>query len=288
MKRKILTLTIASAMILALSACAKALQPPTISESQSELKRELQSKLSSENTPVTNTLPDSPEKSYEVLENMKQVTEDCGDLLELAKGDFLLSVTGDVCLAAEYEGKSVTWTSSNEEIVSTNGHVNRPEDVSERVTLTATVGSGSDAQTFEYNLRVVKSYLEDSVTYYDENMVLPANIEAAYIFYDDPESAVIFANDDGTLRSANMPISSDPVESVWEAMYALYSFKDLLGIEHFEDEIYVKEMEEVMDGYIKITYGQVRNGIDVQDGIITVITDSDGNSCEITNHYKKS
>jgi hypothetical protein len=69
------------------------------------------------------------------------------------------SVTGDITLpkiAEGAEGATITWTSSNEGVISSTGKVIRPayEQPDETVTLTATITKGSITQTKTYTIKV--------------------------------------------------------------------------------------------------------------------------------------
>ncbi|MBQ8540321.1 MAG: S-layer homology domain-containing protein [Clostridia bacterium] len=158
-----------------------------------------------------NTMAKKPAVSYS--------QEDYRKALEVANGD---SIKGNITLKDEVFGKSVTWKSSNEEVISTKdipngdyvipkGKVTRgEEDV--KVTLTATVDLGLIKPTFTQEVTVIKKcepigetvgyfyvYFRGFVNGSDEHLSIHiAGSEDGYNWFDLNENKPILESQMGT------------------------------------------------------------------------------------------
>ncbi|WP_416150404.1 lipocalin-like domain-containing protein [Salipaludibacillus sp. HK11] len=97
-------------------------------------------------------------------EDAVQSTHDSIDL-----GD-LESVVSSISLPVNGAGgATISWSSSNEEVISSSGQVTRPEagELDEEVTLTATVTKGDVSEEQEFNLIVLSKREPRLVAYYD-------------------------------------------------------------------------------------------------------------------------
>ena len=87
------------------------------------------------------------------------------------------SVTADITLPSTgMEDTTVTWTSSNENVIGTDGSVTRPEPDAEDVsiTLTATISKGSAKDTTEFTLTVKKKTAVDvDIDTAESNLAIP-------------------------------------------------------------------------------------------------------------------
>ncbi|MCR4735766.1 MAG: InlB B-repeat-containing protein [Treponema sp.] len=77
--------------------------------------------------------------------------------ITFADGDSATSITSNITLPSGSNGVSVTWASSNADVVSTSGSVTRPAfaDGNTSVTLTATLSKGSASDTKAFSLTVI-------------------------------------------------------------------------------------------------------------------------------------
>lgn len=110
-------------------------------------------------------------KEYEiVLTDEEIVTADCG-LLDPFAGKDTSAITGSVSLPTQGKnGSTISWESSNEDVVKTTGRVIRPTDKDTVVELTATIISGEVKQTKKFTITVLKT----------QPIEVPENLYTAY------------------------------------------------------------------------------------------------------------
>ena len=97
--------------------------------------------------------------------------QDTGDQLELDsvkellsvgfknEGDTINSVTGDLKLEKTFDSATITWSSSNEAVVSNDGKVVRQDEIV-KVTLTATIKVNKLTDTKKFNVTIMGIELE--------------------------------------------------------------------------------------------------------------------------------
>ncbi len=95
---------------------------------------------------------------------------------------------------------SVSWSSTDDTLVSSDGTVNRPANgylLSDKVTLTAQITTGGKSVTKTFDFKVKR-----------QEKSLPANIDGDYILYDDFSGNVISANyrDINTIDNLSTPV----------------------------------------------------------------------------------
>ncbi len=110
-------------------------------------------------------------------------------LLEIGytPGDTQAFVTRDVTLATSLaNGSTVTWTSNDETVITTDGDVTRPDASSAdtEVTLTATISKGGSSDTKTFVLTVIQTAAD-----YTQAQIQDASTDIAYILYADGDDA---------------------------------------------------------------------------------------------------
>ena len=88
---------------------------------------------------------------------------DLGADLDAVISNLRLPVKGSV------NGSAITWTSSDESVITSRGKVNRPssEEGDKQVTLTAHVITGNDYYTKEFNINVMRILTDEEIVEYD-------------------------------------------------------------------------------------------------------------------------
>ncbi|WP_168119565.1 immunoglobulin-like domain-containing protein [Paenibacillus sp. HB172176] len=108
-------------------------------------------------------------------------------IITYAQGDSASSVTQNVELPTSgASGTTITWSSSNEAVVDTDGAVTRPEytESDASVTLTATISKGSESDTQVFTLTVIMQAQTDAEAVADDK----AALEIAYAQGDSASS----------------------------------------------------------------------------------------------------
>ncbi len=91
-----------------------------------------------------------------VLTPEEIVSADCGALNPFAGKD-MDKITGSISLPTKgKKGSTITWSSSDENVVKTTGKVTRPTDADKKVTLTATIQYEEVTDTKEFKITVLK------------------------------------------------------------------------------------------------------------------------------------
>ena len=108
---------------------------------------------------------------------------DLGNLAAVSK-DLKLPTSGGY-------GSTITWTSSAEDVIGTDGKVTRPVDTAKEVTLTATVTYGEASKTKEFKASVEPVYEKNDIVMVEEVSVetaigtLPSLPGTVYVEYED-------------------------------------------------------------------------------------------------------
>lgn len=218
----------------------------------------------------------------EEISNVAVVEEALANLQIGFQGkDSAQSVTQNVLLPAtpqftsgQYDNVAIRWSSSNEELISASGTVNRPYEESEWVTLTVTISLEEASVSKEYQLKVVKSLYDDYSTDYIEDYDC---YEYLYEFNDweIEGSFQIYENDEGYMDYLIGSYTDMILESPDEVLLSLYHLKTLMGISDPATEL--EYVGTVSDGeIIRHEFRQVYQGAIVQGGGIYVVTDMQG------------
>lgn len=211
-----------------------------------------------------------------------QVVNEILDSIEIGyQGtDSAICVTQNVILptdASQYvtgTNATITWASSDTELIQTDGTVERPYDESELVTLTATVTLGDVVESKDFELKVVKSIYDDYTTDYIEDY---DSYEYLFEFNDwsDEENFQIYENDEGYMDYLVGSYTDAKIESPAEVILSLYHLRTLLGLSDPESEL--SWIQTTADSrMVSYRFRQMYNGVPVEGGSIIVATDRDG------------
>lgn len=157
--------------------------------------------------------------------------------LEIAykNNDTKYSVTDNLSLVTELNGATIEWSSSNEDVITDEGVVNRPCNESMKVILTANVKSNSYFETKQFELYVIKNKYVNYNTDYIEDI---DSFEMLYLYNDgNVDNLEVYINDDGYIEYIMGSFSDIVVESPEEAILSLYTIKSLMGCKSPKDEL---------------------------------------------------
>ena len=188
------------------------------------------------------------------------------------------SVTSDLKLCTEFEGASITWTSTDPDVISDNGEVTRSSET-KNVTLKAVIQCGEYSVESDFNLRVIKNTYDNFDT---DHLYDMDSLEMLYIYNDDPDDLEIYLNDDGYIDDLNGRFSEIVVESPDEAILSLYEVKSLLGLDDPKTQLVWEKTSYDSYGY-SYKFRQVAEGIPVYGKTIVVSTDTEGNTTSLHN-----
>lgn len=193
--------------------------------------------------------------------------------IEYNGNDSEYSVTSNLVLAGTLDGATIEWSSSNKDVISDAGVVNRPRETSSTVVLTATVRSNSYFETKSFEVYVIKSKYENYNIDYIEDL---GSIELLYLYNEgDIDNLEVYINEDGYIDYIMGSFSDIIVESPQEAILALYSIKTLMGCSSPKDEL--EYLSTNKDEYgTSFRFEQVYQGIPVYGKNVVVSTDVSG------------
>lgn len=200
------------------------------------------------------------------------------------EADTAESVTKNLNLPEEINGISVEWSSSNEAYVKSNGEVTRPDNKSEKVTLTATIKSNDYFEQKEFDIYVIKN------TYVDYNTDYIEDMESPELFYryngGDLDNLEVYLKEDKTIQFISGSFSDMIVESPEEAILSLYGIKSLMGSKSPKDEL--KWVSTNKDKYgTSFRFLQVYKGIPIYGTSIVVSTNADGYTAALQSSFVK-
>ena len=183
------------------------------------------------------------------------------------------SVTSNLNLTESIDGAVIEWSSSNTDIVSNAGIVNRPDEISAKVTLTATVKSNTYLETKDFEVYVIKSKYENYNTDYIEDL---DSIELLYQYNEgDLDNLEVYINEYGYIDYIMGSFSDIMVESPQEAILALYSIKTLMGCSSPSDELmYISTNKDEYGASFR--FEQVYQGVPVYGRSVVVSTNESG------------
>lgn len=259
-----------AAVVLALSACSSG------GEESSEVSSE-----TIETTTVTTTTETSEETT---LETEPEYTgkNPYGDLeIGFADGDVALCVRHDLKLPAKMGSTDVTWKSSDENVVKTDGTVTRPAERSCLVTLTATLTVDGEEMEKAFEVRVIKT-ANDNIT--PDDIYINEVADDIYFYNDIIENCKIYVNKKGYVTRVIGSIIDFTVDSPEEALLAIHGMHKLIGCENVFEELKIDHIIKDDTCYYFV-FNQVHNSVPVKGVMLTLTTDLEGNTNGFVNYY---
>lgn len=190
--------------------------------------------------------------------------------IQYEPGDSSFNVTKNVYLMTNIEEipeVSITWNSSNSDIISNTGKVTRPQDENVTVILTATVNIGATVDTKSFELEVVHIN--------DKNLV--ANNYSVNDIQDMNNGAAIFEynNDNNQVTSIDGKFTDITITDSADAVDAIQSVRTILGLSDAYEELSESVVSEDEYGG-EYTFNQTYSSYRVYGRDITVSSDKDG------------
>ncbi len=197
-----------------------------------------------------------------------------------AEGNDANSVTSDITLCTELEGATITWISTDPDVISDTGAVTR-SDETKNVSLKAVIQCNDYSMEADFTVRVIKNTYED----YDTDFLYDMDsLELLYIYNDDPDDLEIYLSDDGYIADLNGRFSQIVVESPDEALLSLYEVKSLMGCDDPKTQLEWEKTSFDSCGY-SYKFHQVIDGIPVYGQNIVVSTDTEGNTTALHSKF---
>lgn len=195
------------------------------------------------------------------------------------KNDSSNCVTGNICLINEIYGIPITWSSSDEKIIDTNGTVNRPTDESTNVQMVALLKNDDNVRTKTFNLKVVKTKYED-ISF--NSVPIIEDFDDLLQYNNDANYFNLYVTPSGKIDIFSGSISDIIIECPKEAELALVGVKKLLGIDFVDTTI---EFDQILSDneFSFYRFYELYKGIPVEDAFVTLVTDSYGNSVALKN-----
>lgn len=196
-------------------------------------------------------------------------------------GNYSDSVVNDVTLPTKFDDENVTWSSSDPDIISDTGKVTRPTDDNKTVVLTAVITDDEGETVKEFEVTVIrdKGINTDEIQSYTIDDIIELNQDNPYfsIEYNYALAGKIEEIDDCPVESIYGKFSDIKIESAEDALYSLYSVKDLLKINNPAEELKIDVVNhgEYGNGYV---FSQLYNGTEVYGRSLVVNCDENGNA----------
>ena len=270
MIKKFMCCLLTAAFVLALSACSSG------GEESSEVSSE-----TIETTTVTTTTETSEETT---LETEPEYTgkNPYGDLeIGFADGDVALCVRHDLKLPTKMGSTDITWKSSDESVVKTDGTVIRPAERSCLVTLTATLTVDGEEMEKAFEVRVIKT-ANDHLT--PDDIYINDEPDQIYFYNDIIEDCTIYVNKKGYVTRVIGSIIDFTVDSPEEALLAIHGMHKLIGCENVFEELKIDHIIKDDTCYYFV-FNQVHNSVPVKGVMLTLTTDLEGNTNGFINYY---
>lgn len=270
MIKKFMCCLLTAAFVLALSACSSG------DEESSEVSSE-----TIETTTVTTATETSEETT---LETEPEYTGNSpyGDLeIGFAEGDVALCVRQNLKLPAKMGSTDVTWKSSDESVVKTDGTVIRPAERSCLVTLTATLTVDGEEMEKAFEVRVIKT-ANDHLT--PDDIYINDEPDQIYFYNDIIEDCTIYVNKKGYVTRVIGSIIDFTVDSPEEALLAIHGMHKLIGCENVFEELKIDHIIKDDTCYYFV-FNQVHNSVPVKGVMLTLTTDLEGNTNGFINYY---
>ena len=270
MIKKFMCCLLIAAFVLALSACSSG------DEESSEVSSE-----TIETTTVTTATETSEETT---LETEPEYTGNSpyGDLaIGFAEGDVALCVRHDLKLPTKMGSTDITWKSSDESVVKTDGTVIRPAERSCLVTLTATLTVDGEEMEKAFEVRVIKT-ANDHLT--PDDIYINDEPDQIYFYNDIIEDCTIYVNKKGYVTRVIGSIIDFTVDSPEEALLAIHGMHKLIGCENVFEELKIDHIIKDDTCYYFV-FNQVHNSVPVKGVMLTLTTDLEGNTNGFINYY---
>lgn len=270
MIKKFMCCLLTAAFVLALSACSSG------DEESSEVSSE---------TIETTTVTTSTETSEETtLETEPEYTGNSpySDLeIGFAEGDVALCVRHDLKLPTKMGSTDITWKSSDESVVKTDGTVIRPAERSCLVTLTAILTVDGEEMEKAFEVRVIKT-ANDHLT--PDDIYINDEPDQIYFYNDIIEDCTIYVNKKGYVTRVIGSIIDFTVDSPEEALLAIHGMHKLIGCENVFEELKIDHIIKDDTCYYFV-FNQVHNSVPVKGVMLTLTTDLEGNTNGFVNYY---
>ena len=270
MIKKILCCVLTAAFVLGISGCK------SDNEESSEASAEI-----IETTTVTTTTETTEETT---LETEPEYTgrSPYGDLaIGFAEGDVALCVRHDLKLPTKMGSTDITWKSSDESVVKTDGTVIRPAERSCLVTLTATLTVDGEEMEKAFEVRVIKT-ANDHLT--PDDIYINDEPDQIYFYNDIIEDCTIYVNKKGYVTRVIGSIIDFTVDSPEEALLAIHGMHKLIGCENVFEELKIDHIIKDDTCYYFV-FNQVHNSVPVKGVMLTLTTDLEGNTNGFINYY---
>ncbi|MDR1690061.1 MAG: carboxypeptidase regulatory-like domain-containing protein, partial [Clostridiales bacterium] len=181
-------------------------------------------------------------------------------------------------LAQTFGKTHISWQSDNPDIISNSGAVTRPLDGDVTVKLVASISYGEYTIDKEFSVTVIADYnIDEYINEHLDSVVECETIEMLYYYNDVIEDLQVYLRDDQYVKRIDGRFSDVTIDSPLSALLSLYYVKSLIGSVSPKDELVFDNVDEGEWGEY-YTFTQVYNGIDVFNGLVTVGTDTDGQS----------
>lgn len=202
--------------------------------------------------------------------------------IEYKNNDTKYSVTDNLSLVTELNGATIEWSSSNADVITNEGVVNRPANESAKVILTANVKSNSYFETKQFEVYVIKSKYVNYNTDYIEDI---DSFEMLYLYNGgNVDNLEVYINDEGYIEYIMGSFSDIIVESPEEAILSLYTIKSLMGCKSPKDEL--RWLSTNKDNYgSSFRFEQVYKGIPVYGMSIVVSTNQLGYTSSLQSSF---
>lgn len=194
------------------------------------------------------------------------------------------SVTSNLTLVKKIDDVSIDWKSSDPDILGNNGVVNRPDNISKYITLTAVVSSNDYSETKEFKVRVIKnSYIDFDI----DGIKDIDTLELLYLYNEgDLENLQVYLNEEGYISFISGGFSDIIVESPSEAILALYGIKTLMGCKSPKEEL--QWVSTNKDNYgTSFRFEQIYKNIPVFGSSLVVSTDQNGKTSSLQSSFVK-
>lgn len=189
--------------------------------------------------------------------------------IEYQRGNCAESVLDDVqFMNYAPELLDVTWVSSDESVVTNEGHVTRGQE-DRTATITAKIQYKGEEYQKEFVLTVKR------ITDIDVSTLQDYSLSQLDEMNSGDEDYEVDVNDYRYLESIYGTYSDVKVDSYETALVSLYNVKSAIGISNPFDELQIVSVYVDEAGYI-FRFNQIYKGVQVQDNHVTVSTDENG------------
>lgn len=270
MIKRLMCCLLTAAFVLAVSGC----------NSENEESSEVSSGVV-ETTTVTTATETSEETTLET-EPEYTGNNPYGDLeIGFAEGDVALCVRHDLKLPSKIGSTEITWKSSDENVVKTDGTVTRPAELSCLVTLTATLTVDGEEVEKAFEVRVIKT-ANDNLT--PDDIYINEVPDDIYFYNDIIENCKIYVNKKGYVTRVIGSIIDYKVDSPEEALLAIHGMHKLIGCENVFEELKIDHIIKDDTCYYFV-FNQIHNSVPVKGVMLTLTTDLEGNTNGFINYY---